>query len=139
MPARRPLESQVRDLFAAHPRAAGWSSNEIAAHLGRNLRSVRESAAFRKAKAEREGVELTAADLRVLVALAGLTSGGRVVPTGRVARDARRSVGLVRERLAALVKLGYATSRNRDPSMAGYTATPAGLKAQPRGKPKRRK
>ena len=138
MSARRPLESQVWDLFEAHAQVAEWSSKEIAAHLGRNLRSVRKAAEFRKAKVKREGVELTAADPRVLAALAGRAAGGRTVTAGRVARDARRSVGLVRKRLAALVKLGYATSRNGDPSMAGYTATPAGLRALPT-KPKRHK
>jgi hypothetical protein len=139
MPARRPVEVQLRDLFAADPKARKWTAQEMADHLGRNLRSVRESAQFRKLKARREGVPLAAADALVLVALAKLTATGRTVPAGRVATAVERSVGLVRKRLAALVKLGYATSRNGDPSMAGYTATPAGQRAVPKASPRRRK
>lgn len=123
---RPPLSDELTTLFREHPRAEEWSAEQLAEHLGRNSRSVKENPVYRKALAERRGVALPEPDLRVLSALAALDTGEGRVSSQAVAEDAEVSYLFCRRRLSGLVAMGYVRSvRGTD---AGYTLTPEGRK-----------
>lgn len=126
MRRRTPVEAQLSALFKEHPRSAEWSAADLAEHLRRTPRAIKEAAVFRKREAESQGVLLTEADSRILVALAALTSEGGMAIVRQVAKEARRSYSLTRRRLSGLVKMGYAASRIGEGG--GYVVTERGKK-----------
>lgn len=136
---RPSVDDQLSALYADRPRAAEWSAVRQARTIRRDPSSVKASATYRTALAERLGVPLTGPDRRALEALAVCAAGGRSATAAAVAKEAGVGPGLIRRRLSVLVRLGYAASRNGDPSRSGYTLTDAGAKALRAGHPRPRK
>ncbi|HYE77981.1 MAG TPA: hypothetical protein VEI97_08350 [bacterium] len=134
---RPTLSDELEQLFARFPRTGSWPPGRLAAHLGRNVRSIKENPVYRRVLAERQGAALPAADLKVLAALAVRDTGEAHVPSAAVASEVGLSQPFARRRLSGLVAMGYASVR-RGPD-SGYALTDTGRKILRASQPRRRR